>query len=173
MTASQLDSASNNVIIGNTVLYGATAGQPVRRRPGGRALLRCATPAPTAVVEGCGSNGCEYMTGGVAVILGEVGENFAAGMTGGMAFVYDPEDLLPGRINPDSVLHLRIETEHWESVVKDLVAQHVKETQSRYAERLLVDWELEKAKFWQIVPREMVERLAHPVTRDTEAKKRA
>ncbi len=67
----------------------------------------------------------------------------------------------------------RIETEHWEAVVKDLLAQHVQETQSRYAERLMVDWELERAKFWQIVPREMVERLEHPVTRDAEARRRA
>ncbi|MDJ0944047.1 MAG: glutamate synthase large subunit [Kiloniellales bacterium] len=169
--ASPLQS-QDNVIIGNTVLYGATAGQLFAAGQAGERFAVRNSGAET-VVEGCGSNGCEYMTGGTAVILGVVGSNFAAGMTGGMAFVYDPEDLLPGRINPDSVVHQRIETDYWEELVKDLLARHVQETQSRYAERLLVDWELERAMFWQIVPREMIERLEHPTTRDAEAKKRA
>src|SRR3546814_7120043 len=88
-----------------------------------------------AVVEGCGSNGCEYMTGGVAVILGSVGPNFAAGMSGGMAFIYDVDDRLPERINPDSVIHQRIETEHWETLLRDLISEHWRETQSGFADR--------------------------------------
>src|SRR3546814_20324055 len=73
-----------------------------------------------AVVEGCGSNGCEYMTGGVAVILGPVGPNFAAGMSGGLSFIYDVDDRLPERLNPDSVLHERVATENRETLLRYL-----------------------------------------------------
>jgi glutamate synthase (NADPH/NADH) large chain len=169
MTASLLDSASNT-IIGNTVLYGATAGSLFAAGQAGERFCVRSSGA-TAVVEGCGSNGCEYMTGGVVAILGEVGENFAAGMTGGMAFVYDPHELLPGRINADSVIYQRLETEHWEGVLKQLVRRHREETLSRLAERLLIHWPQERGHFWQIVPKEMVERLEHPVTPTAEAKR--
>ncbi len=103
----------DNVIIGNTVLYGATAG---RLFAAGQAGERFAVRNSGAhvVVEGCGANGCEYMTGGVAVILGPVGDNFAAGMTGGMAFVYDAAGEFPRYVNPDSVIWQRINSLHWE-----------------------------------------------------------
>jgi glutamate synthase (NADPH/NADH) large chain len=169
MTASPLETGANT-IIGNTVLYGATAGSLFAAgQAGERFCVR--NSGATAAVEGCGSNGCEYMTGGVAAILGEVGDNFAAGMTGGMAFVYDPDELLPGRINPDSVVYQRLETEHWEGVLKQLVRRHREETLSRLAERLLVNWPQERAHVWQIVPKEMIERLEHPVTLAAEAKR--
>ena len=169
MTASPLES-NRNTIIGNTVLYGATAGSLFAAgQAGERFCVR--NSGATAVVEGCGSNGCEYMTGGLTVILGQVGDNFAAGMTGGMAFVYDPEGLLPERINPDSAIHQRLETDHWESVLKQLVARHRDETQSRFAERLLIDWAQERGHFWQIVPREMIDRLEHPATLAAEEKR--
>ncbi|MFQ5773426.1 MAG: glutamate synthase large subunit [Kiloniellaceae bacterium] len=169
MTASPLVS-NENTIVGNTVLYGATAGRLFAAGQAGERFCVRNSDA-VAVVEGCGSNGCEYMTGGTAVILGPVGDNFAAGMTGGMAFVYDPDELLPARINPGSVVYQRIETPYWEGVVKDLIAEHVRETQSRFAERLLIDWRREKARFWQIVPNEMMERLEQPV-RPEEARER-
>ena len=90
MVSSPLAS-QDNVIIGNTVLYGATAGKLFAAgQAGERFAVR--NSGATTVVEGCGSNGCEYMTGGIAVILGAVGDNFAAGMTGGMAFVCDPKN---------------------------------------------------------------------------------
>jgi glutamate synthase (NADPH/NADH) large chain len=169
MTASPLES-NRNTIIGNTVLYGATAGSLFAAgQAGERFAVR--NSGATAVVEGCGSNGCEYMTGGVAAILGAVGDNFAAGMTGGMAFVYDPDNLLPERINPDSAIHQRVETEYWEEVLKQLVARHRDETQSRFAERLLIDWVQERAHFWQVVPKEMIDRLEHPATLAAEAKR--
>ncbi len=162
MTSSPLET-QNNTIIGNTVLYGATAGRLFAAgQAGERFCVR--NSGAVAVVEGCGSNGCEYMTGGTAVILGTVGANFAAGMTGGMAFVYDPEDLLPAHINPDSVIYQRIEIAHWESVVRDLIAEHVRETQSRFAEQLLLVWRREKARIWQIIPKEMIDRLAQPAS---------
>ena len=111
------------------------------------------------------------MTGGLAAILGQVGDNFAAGMTGGMAFVYDPEGLLPERINPDSAIHQRLETDHWENLLKQLVTRHRDETQSRFAERLLIDWVQERGHFWQVVPKEMIDRLEHPVTLAAEQKR--
>jgi glutamate synthase (NADPH/NADH) large chain len=170
MTASPLAS-DENTIIGNTVLYGATAGCLFAAgQAGERFCVR--NSGAIAVVEGCGSNACEYMTGGIAAILGEVGDNFAAGMTGGMAFVYDPMAVLPDRVNPDSVIVQRVETEHWDGVVRGLVEEHWRETQSRFAERLLIDWTIERRHIWQIVPREMIDRLEHPVS-EAAAEKRA
>jgi glutamate synthase (NADPH/NADH) large chain len=107
------------------------------------------------------------------VILGPVGSNFGAGMTGGMAFLHDPEAALPAHINPDAVIYQRVETAHWEGVLRDLIAEHVRETQSRFAEQLLIDWRHEKHHFWQIVPKEMLERLDHPLHPEAEVEKRA
>ncbi|HUC62527.1 MAG TPA: glutamate synthase large subunit [Alphaproteobacteria bacterium] len=157
-----------NTIIGNTVLYGATAGKLFAAgQAGERFAVR--NSGASAVIEGCGSNGCEYMTGGVVVILGPVGDNFAAGMTGGMAFVYDPSDELARHINPESVLWQRIEVPHWENVCRALIEEHREATQSRFTAALLNDWDRESAKFWQIVPKEMVARLSHPLKRDAAA----
>jgi glutamate synthase (NADPH/NADH) large chain len=104
------------------------------------------------------------MTGGTAVILGKIGDNFAAGMTGGMAFVYDPQDGFKHRVNGDSVVYQRLESAHWESVLKSLAQEHVNETGSRYAARLLNDWNRELGHFWQVVPKEMLSRLVHPLS---------
>ncbi len=162
MTKSPLET-DRNTIIGNTVLYGATAGKLFAAgQAGERFCVR--NSGAVAVVEGCGSNGCEYMTGGTAVLLGPVGFNFAAGMTGGMAFVYDPQEVFPRQVNGESVIYQRVETEHYEALLRELIGEHVRETQSRFAERLLIDWSLERDNFWQVVPREMVERLEHPIT---------
>jgi glutamate synthase (NADPH/NADH) large chain len=169
MTASTLPS-NENTIIGNTALYGATAGRLFAAGQAGERFCVRNSDA-VAVVEGCGSNGCEYMTGGTAVILGPVGGNFAAGMTGGMAFVYDPDEGFPARVNNESVIYQRIESKHWECVVRELIAEHVRETQSRFAERLLIDWRRERHKFWQIVPNEMLTRLAHPLRTVKEGKR--
>ena len=122
--------ACDNVIIGNTCLYGATAGKLFAAgRAGERFAVR--NSGAVTVVEGCGDNGCEYMTGGTAVILGPVGDNFAAGMSGGMAFLYDPEQTAPERINPDMVICQRIEVEHYAEQLKALLTLHAKSTQSR------------------------------------------
>ncbi len=115
------------------------------------------------VIEGCGSNACEYMTGGTAVILGPVGENFAAGMTGGMAFVHDEAGDFPRYVNPDSVVWQRLASAHWEAELRRLVEEHAAETQSRFAQRLLNDWALERGKFWQVAPKEMLSRLDRPL----------
>jgi glutamate synthase (NADPH) large chain len=116
------------------------------------------------VVEGVGSNGCEYMTGGTAVVLGDVGVNFGAGMTGGMAFVYDPEGSFERKVNPDTVTWQRIDHAHWDAVLKAMVEEHVAETKSPIGARLLNDWNREVERFWQVVPKEMLSRLPVPLS---------
>ncbi len=117
----------------------------------------------TAVVEGCGSNGCEYMTGGGVAILGGIGDNFAAGMTGGMAFVYDADGLFEQHLNPDSVVWQRVETAHYQDLLHEMIEEHRAETGSAFAGELLAQWDVELPRFWQVVPKEMVNRLAYPL----------
>ncbi|MGH6954791.1 MAG: glutamate synthase-related protein, partial [Alphaproteobacteria bacterium] len=164
MTASRL--ASNaNTIIGNTVLYGATAGKLFAAgQAGERFAVR--NSGASAVVEGCGANGCEYMTGGTVVVLGPVGANFAAGMTGGMTFVYDAEARFLECLNPDSVVAQRIETEYWEEKCRALVAEHASRTQSAFAAGIVNGWAHERARFWQVVPKEMLTRLEAPLAHE-------
>lgn len=155
--------AADNTIIGNTCLYGATSGKLFAAgQAGERFAVR--NSGATTVIEGCGSNACEYMTGGTAVILGAVGDNFGAGMTGGMAFIYDAKEDFQARVNADSLVILRPETDHWISVLKDLLNEHVAMTQSILAQKILESWEFELPKFWQVCPKEMVSRLQQPIT---------
>jgi glutamate synthase (NADPH/NADH) large chain len=159
----------HNAIIGNTVLYGATAGKLFASgRAGERFAVR--NSGADTVVEGVGSNGCEYMTGGTAVVLGDVGVNFGAGMTGGMAFVYDPEGIFERKVNPDTVAWQRIDHPHWDAVLKAMVEEHVAETKSPLGARLLNDWNREVERFWQVVPKEMLSRLPVPLS-DVEEKR--
>ena len=161
MTASPR-ATQENTIVGNTVLYGATAGKLFAAgQAGERFAVR--NSGAEVVVEGCGSNGCEYMTNGTVVILGPVGDNFAAGMTGGMAFVYDTDDSFANHVNDDTVIYHRIQSPYWERAVKALVTECHEETQSRFAERLLIDWNREVRRFWQVVPKEMVGKLEEPL----------
>jgi len=151
-----------NAIIGNTVLYGATAGALFASgRAGERFCVR--NSGAEVVIEGCGSNGCEYMTGGVAVILGGIGDNFAAGMTGGMAFVYDPSEELTRRLNEETVISAPIRAAAWERQLHGLVSRHLAETGSLRAAAILRNWEEALPCFRQIVPKEMLGRLAHPL----------
>jgi glutamate synthase (NADPH/NADH) large chain len=160
--------AEKNTIIGNTVLYGATAG---RLFAAGQAGERFAVrnSGADAVVEGCGANGCEYMTGGIAVILGQVDDNFGAGMTGGMAFVLDTEDNFHHYVNDDTLGYERIRTDHWEGVLKGLIDEHLAQTRSAQAKRILASWDTYLGKFWQVVPKEIVGRLEHPLFDQEEA----
>ena len=116
------------------------------------------------VVEGCGTNGCEYMTGGTAVILGSVGDNFGAGMTGGMAYIYDEDDMFEKAVNPDSVIWQRFDSEHYEEDCKDLIRKHAAQTGSDFSKKLLNEWDLERGKFWQVIPKEMLSRLEIPLS---------
>ncbi|MEQ8966458.1 MAG: glutamate synthase large subunit [Azospirillaceae bacterium] len=166
MTASPL-ATQDNTIIGNTVLYGATGGKLFAAgQAGERFAVR--NSGAVVVVEGCGANGCEYMTGGTAVILGGVGHNFAAGMTGGMAFVFDPDEAFETMVNPENVVWQRVETEHYAGLLRGLIEEHAAETQSRFADQILNDWNTSLGRFYQVVPKEMVDRLEHPITRDKE-----
>lgn len=161
MVSSPLAS-QENTILGNTVLYGATSGELYAAgQAGERFAVR--NSGVKVVVEGCGANGCEYMTGGIAVVLGPVGTNFGAGMTGGMAFVYDPEGKFPERANGESLTWHRLASAHWEGVLKDLIAAHAEATDSKWSNGLLDDWDRTLGAFWQVVPREMLERLEAPI----------
>ncbi|MBO6086564.1 MAG: alpha-hydroxy-acid oxidizing protein, partial [Acetobacter sp.] len=142
-----------NTIIGNTVLYGAVSGELFAAgQAGERFAVR--NSGATAVVEGCGSNGCEYMTGGTVVVLGEVGDNFGAGFTGGMAFVLDENNHFEKRVNSETLFWVRITDEEWETTLRRLVERHVKETGSAYAASLLQKWSEYLPLFWQVVPRD-------------------
>jgi glutamate synthase (NADPH/NADH) large chain len=153
----------DNSIIGNTVLYGATAGKLFAAgQAGERFAVR--NSGAQAVIEGCGANGCEYMTGGIAVILGNVGPNFGAGMTGGMAFVLDLDGQFEGRANPDSIIWQRIDSAHWETVLRALVEEHATATNSPWAKEVLSDWPRWRDRFWQICPKEMLERIEQPLS---------
>ena len=167
MVSSPLES-HNNTIIGNTVLYGATSGKLFAAgQAGERFAVR--NSGAQVVVEGCGANGCEYMTGGTAVILGRVGANFGAGMTGGMAFVLDEDGSFEGHANPESIQWQRLSSAHWEGVLKDLIQQHHDATDSRWSGAILHDWDRRRGDFWQVCPKEMVHRLAHPLSDAVEA----
>ena len=155
--------AHHNTIIGNTCLYGATSGKLFAA---GQAAERFAVrnSGAHAVIEGCGANGCEYMTGGQVVILGPVGDNFGAGMTGGMAFLYDPDQHFDALANPDAITWRRIGSAHWEMVLKSAIEEHVLKTGSQMGQSILDNWELELAHFQQVVPKELLSRLSHPLT---------
>ena len=155
--------AAENTIIGNTVLYGATDGYLFAAgRAGERFAVR--NSGAKVVVEGCGSNGCEYMTGGVAVILGDIGANFGAGMTGGMAYLYDPNGTSEALINTESLVTCAVEVAHWETELKSLIERHAEETGSRKANEILQHWESEKACFLQVCPKEMLVHLPAPLS---------
>jgi len=154
-----------NTIIGNTCLYGATAGVLFAAgRAGERFAVR--NSGATAVVEGIGSNGCEYMTGGTVVVLGDIGDNFGAGFTGGMAFIYDPEQKFEQRANKDTLHWQRVSTPYWESVLQTLVQRHVAETESRFAAVMLNDWARESPNFIQVVPKEYIKYLSAPLDQE-------
>ena len=162
--------SEENTIIGNTVLYGATSGKLFAAgQSGERFAVR--NSGAEAVIEGCDSNGCEYMTGGSVVILGRVGDNFAAGMTGGMAFIYDPEHEFENYVNPNSVFWQTPETNYWISHLKSLINQHFKETGSKIAQKILMNFENDLKKFHQVCPKEMLDKLTNPLTLKTKISK--
>ncbi|MCF8503734.1 MAG: glutamate synthase large subunit [Caulobacter sp.] len=167
-----LVSPESNAIIGNTCLYGATAGKLFAAGQAGERFAVRNSGAVT-VVEGCGANGCEYMTGGAAVILGPTGGNFGAGMTGGMAYVLDMAGRFEARVNTDSVIVQRLSSPHWEEHLRRLITEHAHETGSAFAQGLLRDWDRMRDLFWQICPKEMAGRLDHPLQAEEAAFERA
>jgi glutamate synthase domain-containing protein 2/glutamate synthase domain-containing protein 1/glutamate synthase domain-containing protein 3 len=144
-------SAREQIIMGNTVLYGATGGLLLARgRAGERFAVR--NSGAVAVVEGVGDHGCEYMTGGVVVVLGPTGRNFGAGMSGGMAYVYDEENRLPGLLNPEMVRLERIAAEGEAEDLAALLRYHAQMTGSDLAAVLLAVWRDVLPSFWRVIP---------------------
>ena len=162
--------SKENVIIGNTVLYGGTTGKLYASgQAGERFAVR--NSGCSAIIEGCGAHGCEYMTGGTAIILGEVGDNFGAGMTGGMAFIYDIKNNFEDYVNPNSVIWQSVETEYWKNFLMDNLKDFFKETKSLVAQKILANFEIELKNFKQVCPIEMLDKLENPITLKTKVKK--
>jgi glutamate synthase domain-containing protein 3 len=148
----------DNILVGNVALYGATGGEIfVRGRAGERFAVR--NSGATAVVEGCGDHGCEYMTGGRVVVLGETGRNFAAGMSGGIAYVLDERGVLASRLNPQMV-ELEMLEEADLSFVRALVHRHWQRTQSALAWRVLSGWKQTSRKLVKVMPKDLKRVLA-------------
>jgi len=142
--------ASEQIIAGNVLLYGATAGEAFfRGKVGERFCVR--NSGAIAVAEGIGDHGCEYMTGGRVVVLGDTGRNFAAGMSGGIAFVYDPNNLFHPKVNPEMVI-LEATNSDDSSWLRKLLSRYLDETKSDLAERLLNDWDSSAEHFVKVVP---------------------
>merc|ERR1712159_854637 len=140
-----------SIIIGNVCCYGATSGEVYLR--GIAAERFCVrNSGATAVVEGIGDHGCEYMTGGKAVILGTTGRNFAAGMSGGVAYVYDPDKVFPPRVNPEMVSLERVEDFTEAEELRLTLQQHRHATGSLVATTLLEDWEGSLQHFVKVMP---------------------
>lgn len=144
--------SQENTIIGNTVLYGATGGYLFAAgRAGERFAVR--NSGALAVVEGVGDHGCEYMTGGMVVVLGETGVNFAAGMSSGVSYVLDTHGDFEGRCNQDLVeLHRLVDSREVEAL-RTVIEWHVRKTRSKYAESILEQWDHHVANFWRVLPK--------------------
>ncbi|WP_445381351.1 glutamate synthase large subunit [Robiginitalea sp. IMCC43444] len=142
-----------NIITGNVSLYGATSGEAyINGKAGERFCVR--NSGAKAVVEGIGDHGCEYMTGGVAVILGEVGRNFGAGMSGGIAYVLDTHNTFKKRCNQTALNLLRVEEDGDIAELRSLIENHYNATFSPLAQKLLENWEKFLPKFIKVFPEE-------------------
>ncbi|MBA3469962.1 MAG: glutamate synthase large subunit [Herpetosiphonaceae bacterium] len=138
-------------ILGNTALYGATSGSLFAAGSGGeRFAVR--NSGAVAVIEGIGDHGCEYMTGGTVVVLGETGRNFGAGMTGGTAFIFDPTGIFPTRLNSEVVHAERVSSPLVADHLRSLIERHWRNTGSPRAAELLADWQTAQSAFWYIAP---------------------
>lgn len=143
--------AEENVIIGNVSLYGATGGEVFIRGMGGeRFAVR--NSGATVVVEGCGDHGCEYMTKGLAVVLGKTGRNFGAGMSGGIAYVLDVDGDFERKLNPAMVGLERVDSKADQDALRGLIQRHAQLTESEVARQVLALWEVNLPHFWKVVP---------------------
>ena len=140
-----------NVIVGNVCLYGATSGKAFfRGKAGERFAVR--NSGALAVVEGVGDHGCEYMTGGRVVILGDTGRNFAAGMSGGIAYIYDPKNEFPDKCNMGMVVLEKVVTQEEKLLLHSYIDEHVQITKSALAKDVLSAWEANVDKFVKVMP---------------------
>jgi glutamate synthase (ferredoxin) len=144
-----------NVILGNTCLYGATAGKLFAAGVAGE-RFGVRNSGAVAVLEGVGEHCAEYMTGGCIVVLGETGRNFGAGMTGGQAFIYDLNETFERRYNPELIAVSRLQGDAYEKYLKSLIREHLDRTGSQMARMLLEDWETQRQFFWHVMPKENV-----------------
>jgi glutamate synthase domain-containing protein 3 len=152
--------ANENIIAGNTIGYGAIDGEIyLRGVVGERFCVR--NSGAKAVVEGCGDHGCEYMTGGRVVVLGPTGRNFAAGMSGGIAYVYDDTAQFPRLCNQDLVDLEPADAEEDLATIRYLLENHVTYTESPVAKAVLSDWEKERKYFVKVMPKDYRRVLAH------------
>jgi glutamate synthase domain-containing protein 3 len=152
--------AEQNIIAGNTLCYGAISGEVyIRGVVGERFCVR--NSGANAVVEGTGDHGCEYMTGGRVVVIGPVGRNFGAGMSGGIAYVYDDSGFLPRLYNPDMVTLEHPDTAEDKATIRRLLENHVKFTQSPVAQAILADWDKELKYFVKVMPNDYRRVLDH------------
>ena len=162
--------ADQNTIIGNTVLYGATSGKLYASgQAGERFAVR--NSGSFAVVEGCGAHGCEYMTGGTAIILGPVGDNFGAGMTGGMAFIYDEKNEFESFANPVSIIWQSVETNYWKKFLEENIKDFESKTASQKAQKILKNFQTELRNFKQVCPIEMLDKLDNPISLRSHSKR--
>lgn len=159
---------SENIIIGNTCMYGATGGLLLAAgQAGERFAVR--NSGGTAVVEGIGDHGCEYMTGGVVVCLGRTGVNFGAGMSGGMAFIFDEADVLESKYNTEMIALSRLDQNEDIESLRKLIELHLKFTESFKAKDILENWDASIGKFWKVAPKSVPEgisttlKLADPI----------
>ena len=144
--------SEENVITGNVALYGATAGEAyINGIAGERFCVR--NSGAVAVVEGVGDHGCEYMTGGTAIILGDIGRNFAAGMSGGIAYIYKSKNFDKRNFNPETIEFENPSNQDLD-LVKKLIENHFTYTSSKIAERFLNNWNKESKNFVKIMPTE-------------------
>jgi glutamate synthase domain-containing protein 3 len=143
--------AENNILVGNTVLYGATSGEVFFRGIAGeRFAVR--NSGADAVVEGVGDHGCEYMTGGKVIVLGGSGKNFAAGMSGGIAYVLDEKGIFEGNCNTDMVDLESVDETEEKIWLRETIERHQQYTGSQRADNLLKNWDEVLAKFVKVMP---------------------
>ena len=143
---------AQNIIIGNVALYGATSGEVfIRGRAGERFAVR--NSGVKAVVEGVGDHGCEYMTGGTVVVLGDTGRNFAAGMSGGIAYVFDPKKTFEQNVNMEMVI-IDEKSEEDEQLLRSMILDHLTHTGSEIAALLIKNWEKVFDQFVKVMPAE-------------------
>ena len=162
--------SDQNTIIGNTVLYGATSGELFASgQAGERFAVR--NSGSFAIVEGCGAHGCEYMTGGTAIILGPVGDNFGAGMTGGMAFIYDEKNEFENFANPASIIWQSVETDYWKKFLEEKIKDFELKTKSKKAKNIIENFDTELEHFKQVCPIEMLDKLDNPISLRPHTKK--
>jgi len=155
--AQNLRQTNENIIIGNVALYGATNGYLYAAgQAGDRFAVR--NSGANAIIEGCGDNGCEYMTNGIIVILGNVGNNFAAGMTDGIILVYDYKNTLSKKINDETIIIQNDINKYLEKILKDMIKKHCKLTNSNYAKKILKNWDQELTYFYKVFPKKMIEK---------------